>query len=317
LKIVAVTGMDLSNIKENLPDELRNKVDFLWFKHTDEAREFLPEADVLVTAGRLDSSIPTSTPKLRWVQTLSAGVDKLPLQAFAQRSIVVTNAKGVHTIQMSEFTISLMLQWVRKTNTFLHNQQRKIWNQQIPVGELHGKSIGIIGAGAIGEAVARKCQAFDMKVIGYNRNGAAPAHFDEIYTGEDGLVTLLQKSDFVVLLLPSTSKTRHFIKKEHLQQMKCSAFLINLARGDVIQEAELIDALEQGHFAGAALDVFDQEPLPEASPLWTMDNVIITPHIAGSSEHYVERAAPIFYHNIKQFLEGQPLMNLVNLQEGY
>lgn len=317
MKIVAITGMNLSNMQEKIPKEIRSQVEFLWCKNTKEAAEFLSEAEVIVTSGRLNSSVPDRTPKLRWVQSLSAGVDKLPLEAFAQRNIAVTNAKGVHTIQMSEFTLSLMLQWTRNSNKFLDSQQEKRWDSKIPVGELHGLTIGIVGAGAIGEAVARKCQAFDMYVIGYNRSGDLPAHFDEIVTGEEGLITLLKKSDYIVILLPSTAKTHHVITKKHLQYMKPNAFLINLARGDVIDEDALIEALQDGSIAGAALDVFEQEPLPESSPFWTMDNVIVTPHIAGSSEHYLERAAPIFFHNIKQYISGKPLMNLVNLKEGY
>jgi phosphoglycerate dehydrogenase-like enzyme len=317
MNIVAISGMDLSQLRDNLPNEVRSHVKFIWCKNTKEANEFLPDAEILLTMGRLDPDITERTPKLRWVQSLAAGIDKLPLETFIKRNIIVTNGKGVHIVQMSEFTLGVMLQWVRNTNKFLKHQQEKIWEQKLSFDELYGKTVGILGAGAIGEAVARKCQAFDMNVIGFNRSGAAQPHFNEIFSGENGLIALLQKSDFVVLLLPSTSKTHHFIKREHLQQMKSSAFLINIARGDVIDEEALMEALQNGTISGAALDVFEQEPLPETSPLWTMDNVILTPHIAGATDHYIERAAPIFYHNLKQYIAGQPLMNVVNLREGY
>jgi phosphoglycerate dehydrogenase-like enzyme len=317
LNIVAITGTDLSQLRDNLPDEVRSRIKFIWCKNTKEANEFLPDAEILLTMGRLDPDIMERTPKLRWVQSLSAGIDNLPLEAFIKRNIIVTNGKGVHTVQMSEFTIGVMLQWVRNTNKFLKHQHEKLWDSKLSFDELYGKTVGILGAGAIGEAVARKCQAFDMRVIGFNRSGAAQPHFNEILSGDNGLITLLQKSDFIVLLLPSTSKTHHLIKREQFQQMKPSAFLINIARGDVIDEEALIEALQNGTISGAALDVFEQEPLPETSPFWTMDNVILTPHIAGATDHYIERAAPIFYHNLKQYIAGQPLMNVVNLREGY
>jgi phosphoglycerate dehydrogenase-like enzyme len=317
MNVVAISGMDLSRLRDNLPDEVRSQTEFIWCKNTEEANEFLPNAEILLIMGRLDPDITERTPKLRWVQTLSAGIDKLPLEAFIKRNIIVTNGKGVHTVQMSEFTLGVMLQWVRNTNKFLKHQQVKKWEPKLALDELYGKTVGILGAGAIGEAVARKCQAFDMRVMGFNRSGATQPHFHEILSGDNGLTTLLQKSDFVVLLLPSTTKTYHLIKREHLQQMKSSAFLINIARGDVIDEEALIEALQNGTISGAALDVFEQEPLPETSPFWTMDNVILTPHISGATDHYIERAAPIFYHNMKQYIAGQPLMNVVNLREGY
>jgi phosphoglycerate dehydrogenase-like enzyme len=317
MRVVAVTGMDLSYIEKHIPEDLRDRLEFIWCKHSKDATEWMPNAEILVTTGRFDPSLLTNAPKLHLVQTLSAGIDKLPLAELIQLGIAVTNAKGVHTIQMSEFAISLMLQWVRKSDMLSFHQQKKIWNQQVPVGELYGKTVGILGAGAIGEAVARKSKAFDMQVIGYNRKGLVQPYFDEIVTSDEGLSYLLQTSDFVVLLLPSTPKTRHIIREAQLKLMKPSAFLINLARGDVIHEAELITALQQGIIAGAALDVFEQEPLPEFSPLWTMDNVIVTPHIAGSTDRYVERAAPILFDNIRAYLTGEPFTNLVDLKEGY
>ncbi|MNR07756.1 Glyoxylate/hydroxypyruvate reductase A [compost metagenome] len=218
---------------------------------------------------------------------------------------------------MSEFALSLMLQWVRKANLLHNNQQQHIWDNQVRFGELHGKTLGIIGAGAIGEAVARKAKAFDMSVIGLNRSGTPQAAFDTTVHGEEGLQQLLSQSDFIVVLLPSTAKTRGFLQKEHLAMMKPTAFFINLARGDVLDEESLIQALQEGKLAGAALDVFEQEPLPATSPLWEMKNVILTPHIAGSSVHYTDRVSAIFYHNLRVMLDGGEMMNVVDLVEGY
>ncbi|TXK86190.1 D-2-hydroxyacid dehydrogenase [Paenibacillus sp. N3.4] len=317
MNIVAITGMDLTYLQENLPKELNNRIQFHWFKSSKEASAHLANADVIVTAGKMNPDIMKQTPNLKWLQTLSAGVDKLPLQELAERNIVLTNARGVHTIQMSEFTLSLMLQWVRKTNLLHERQQQHMWDDQLSVGELYGKTIGIIGAGAIGEAVARKAKAFDMKVIGLNRSGVPHPAYDSTVSGEEGLVYLLSQSDFVVLLLPSTAKTKGFMTKEHIALLKPNAFLINLARGDVLDEQALITALQERKLAGAALDVFQQEPLPADSPLWSMENVILTPHIAGSSARYTERVSSIFYHNLVAILEGSEMMNKVDLTEGY
>jgi phosphoglycerate dehydrogenase-like enzyme len=180
MNIVAISGMDLSQLRDNLPDEVRSHINFIWCKNTKEANDFLPDAEILLTMGRLDPEIMERAPKLRWVQSLYAGIDKLPLESFIRRNIIVTNGKGVHTVQMSEFTLGVMLQWVRSTNKILKHQQEKIWDSKLSLDELYGKTIGILGAGAIGEAVARKCQAFDMRVIGFNRSGAAQPHFNEI-----------------------------------------------------------------------------------------------------------------------------------------
>ncbi|MDU0204144.1 MULTISPECIES: D-2-hydroxyacid dehydrogenase [Paenibacillus] len=319
MKIVAITDMNLSLMQERMPQDLKGRTEFHWFRSSKDAQEHIADAEVIITAGRIHPEYATKerAPKLRWMQTLSAGVDKLPLQELAERQIPLTNARGVHTIQMSEFTLSLMLQWVRKSNKLYECQLQKEWYQRISVGELSGKTLGIVGAGAIGEAVARKAKAFDMSVIGLNRSGTPQPGYDQTLSGDEGLRTLLAQSDFVVLLLPSTPKTRGLITKEHLSLMKPSAFLINLARGDVIDEGALTLMLQEGKLAGAALDVFEQEPLPATSPLWSMTNVIVTPHIAGSSSHYTERVSAIFYHNLRALLDGGEMMNLVNIHEGY
>ncbi|NOU67299.1 D-2-hydroxyacid dehydrogenase [Paenibacillus sp. LMG 31461] len=317
LKIVAVTGMNLTSMQEQIPQDLKERIQFHWFSSSKDAGDLLPDADVIISAGRLHPDIVSRAQKLKWVQTLSAGVDKLPLAELDQRQVIVTNARGVHTIQMSEFALSLMLQWVRKANLLHDNQQQHVWDNQVRFGELHGKTIGIIGAGAIGEAVARKAKGFDMSVIGLNRSGTPQAACDTTVHGEEGLQLLLSQSDFIVVLLPSTVKTRGFLQKEHLALMKPSAFFINLARGDVLDESALIQALQEGKLAGAALDVFEQEPLPADSPLWSMKNVILTPHIAGSSEHYTDRVSAIFYHNLRVMLDGGEMINVVDLAEGY
>ena len=187
MNIVAITGMDLTSMQKQMPQDLKERCQFHWFKSSSEAGKHIADADVIITAGRLNPDTLKQATKLKWMQTISAGVDKLPLQELAGRNVILTNARGVHTIQMSEFTLSLMLQWVRKANLLHERQQSKVWDNQVSFGELYGKTIGIIGAGAIGEAVARKAKAFDMTVIGLNRSGSPRPAFDSTVSGEEGL----------------------------------------------------------------------------------------------------------------------------------
>lgn len=269
--------------------------------------------------GMPDAAMLEELPRLVWVQILSAGADKLPLEELHRRGIRLTNAKGVHQIQMSEFALLQMLQWARRADLHFSNQLDKRWGRRVPSGELYGQTAGILGTGSIGQAIAAKAKAFGMRTLGYNTSGRMEPHFDEVYKGPDGLLTVLGESDYVVVIVPSTPDTQGLIGQEQLQAMKPSACLINLARGSVVSEEELIDALQNGMIAGAALDVFEEEPLPSESPLWKLPNVLITPHVAGASPHYNERVAGIVRENLRRLTEDPngPLRNEVDLSQGY
>ena len=269
--------------------------------------------------GMPDSAMLEELPRLSWVQILSAGADKLPLEDLHRRGIRLTNAKGVHQIQMSEFALLQMLQWTRRADLHFSNQLDKRWGRRVPSGELHGQTVGILGTGSIGQAIAAKAQAFGMRTLGYNTSGRPELHFDGVFQGADGLLTVLGESDYVVVIVPSTPETQGLIGQEQLHAMKPSACLINLARGTVVSEPELIAALQNGIIAGAALDVFEEEPLPPESPLWELPNVLITPHVAGASPHYNERAAGIVRENLRRLAEDPdgPLHNEVDLSQGY
>lgn len=317
LNITALTKMDLTYLQEHLPEDLKNAVSLKQFPTAEEAGDRLAATDILLTSGAFQDDWLPLLPKLRWFQTLSAGVDKLPLEKLEAKGIQVTNMSGVHSIQMSEYALSVMLDFVRRTHTLLENQKNKEWNHRIRTGELHGRTVGIIGTGAIGSEVARKAKAFDMKVIGYSRSGRDRDYFDEVRKGSDGLHSLLRESDFVVVIVPATSETENLIRAEELALMKPSAFLVNMARGSVIDETALIEALRQGTLAGAALDVFREEPLPAESPLWEMEQVAVTPHISGNTPKYVERCAEILFPNIRRFIENKPLINRIDPGHGY
>ncbi|WP_068773697.1 D-2-hydroxyacid dehydrogenase [Paenibacillus sp. FJAT-26967] len=317
LNVTALTKMDVSYLTENLPSDLAGRVNLQTFQTAEEAGLALENTEVLITTGKFDEDWLPLLPKLRWVQTLSAGVDKLPLQEFDERQVTVTNMSGVHAIQMSEYALSVMLGWVRHAKAFYDSQRNKVWNHKLITGELHGQTLGIIGTGSIGTEVARKAKAFDMRILGYSRSGSLKPHFDEIRSGDAGLESLLRESDFVLLLVPGTKETARLLSAEQFAIMKQSAYLINMARGSVVDEADLIQALQNGDIAGAALDVFEQEPLPATSALWEMEQVTMTPHISGDTPQYVERSAEIVYPNLRRFLANEPLLNLVDLRLGY
>jgi phosphoglycerate dehydrogenase-like enzyme len=256
--------------------------------------------------------------KLKWLQTWSAGVDSHPLEKFEAKNIMLTSANGVHTFPISETIFSLMLALTRKIHTYVKNQQEKIWNHSNLKGEIHRKTVGIIGVGTIGKETAKIAKAFGMTVLGVRRSGESEEFVDKMYT-IDQLNTLLPECDYVVITLPLTKETRHLFTKEQFNQMKPTAFFVNIGRGEIVVEKDLIEALQNGVIAGAGLDVFEKEPLSEENPLWEMDNVIITPHSAGSTEFYNQRVLEnIFIPNLKTYVAGiTPGINLISYAKGY
>ncbi|OIK16221.1 hydroxyacid dehydrogenase [Bacillus sp. MUM 116] len=256
--------------------------------------------------------------KLKWLQTRSAGVDSLPLEKLKSQNIMVTSANGVHAYPISETIFALMLGLTRKIHAYVRNQQSKTWHHAHMGLELHEKTVGILGVGSIGKETAKIAKAFGMHVIGVRHSGKHEEYVDEMYTPND-LNTLLPKCDYVVITLPLTKDTSQLIGKEQFDLMKPSAFFINISRGEIVVEKDLVQALKDGKIAGAGLDVFEKEPLTEDSPLWEMEKVIITPHTAGSTEHYNQRVIEnILIPNLKSYLSGQtPTENLVDFSKGY
>ncbi|MDQ0208370.1 D-2-hydroxyacid dehydrogenase [Alkalicoccobacillus murimartini] len=255
---------------------------------------------------------------LQWLQTWSAGVDYLPLEEMKKGNIAVTSANGVHAYPISETIFALMLGLTRKIHAYVRNQQTKTWEHENLKLEIHEKTIGVIGVGEIGKETAKISKAFGMNVLGVRHSGKEAEYVDEMYT-PDQLAEVLPQCDYVVVTLPLTPDTHHLFNKEVFQLMKKDSFFINIGRGEIVHEADLVDALREGNLAGAGLDVFEKEPLEENSPLWDMENVIITPHTAGATEHYQERVIEeIFIPNLKQFIKGEsPSINLVDYNKGY
>lgn len=276
--------------------------------------DVIPDVDILI-AGTFDEDILKKARRLKWVHTLAAGVDRLLFPEFVESDIVLTNSSGVHPIPISEHVFGMMLMFSRKLHESVRNQLQKEWLRPQPQ-ELYGKTLGIIGFGSIGERIGELGKCMGMYVIGLKKNICHTDTAHEIIPPEK-LKNLLTRSDFVVISLPLTRETEYLFKFEEFQAMKDTSYLINISRGKIICEKDLIRALKNKDIAGAGLDVFEEEPLPDTSPLWEMDNVILTPHYAGSTPEYFNRAINIFCDNLTRFLKGEPLINMVDKRNQY
>ena len=299
----------LDHIKRVVPDWdiIAGKDQEIWRPHVNEAE---------VTLGyklELDDFS-----NLKWVQSSSAGINHFPIEQFQSNGIMLTSANGVHAYPISETIFAYILGLTRKIHTYVKNQQSKVWHHSNMKMEIHEKTIGIIGVGAIGKETAKIAKAFGMKVLGVRHSGKPVEYVDEMFT-PDRLEELLPMCDYVVLTLPLTNETYQLFTAREFQLMKPTAFFINIGRGKLVMEEDIIAALQAGEIAGAGLDVFEKEPLSGDSPLWEMDNVIITPHTAGSTEYYDKRVVEeIFIPNLKAYLKGQhPFINLVDYSKGY
>ncbi|MED1204517.1 D-2-hydroxyacid dehydrogenase [Heyndrickxia acidicola] len=316
-KVVITQNIDenyINAIRELLQDweVIAGKDSSIWSNH-------IKDAEIIVGWKKeLASSVSEQESKVRWIQTWSAGVDSLPLEKLEARDIQLTSANGVHAYPISETIFALMLSLTRKIPEYVRNQQKKKWDHSGLKLEIHEKTIGILGIGAIGKETAKIAKAFGMRVIGVRNSLKNEENVDKIAV-MDELHSVLPECDYVVNTLPLTNNTRNVFGAKEFSLMKISAFFINIGRGETVVEKELIHALQEEQIAGAGLDVFENEPLDQASPLWDMENVIITPHTAGSTEYYDKRVLEdIFIPNLKNYLtESKPFINVVDYGKGY
>ena len=268
-----------------------------------ETRDLAGEAYALL-ATYVSTDLLDAAPDLRWIQALSSGVDFLDLEAIEAHGVALTNAAGVHAEPIAEQVLGYLLTFERGIHTGIRQQQEGVW-QRYSGGEIRGKTLGVVGLGAIGSRAAEYAGAFGMTVVGTKRDpSTAPEPVDEVYA-PDGLFEVLGRSDYVLLSCPLTPETRGLVGRAELGAMKGDAVLVNVARGAVVDEDALVYALQQGGIRGAALDVFEEEPLPPESPLWDLPNVVVTPHMAGSTPHKFERIAEVFAANYGAFADGR------------
>lgn len=295
-----------------------NSIEWIIKNNMEEARPYLKEADVFLTLG-FDTTAEDleSVENLKWVHVFSAGVDQMPFDVIQNKKALFTNTRGIHKIPMSEYVIGVMLNHV-KFSLFFHDMQKeKNWKRKIDGGELYGKTIVVVGTGSIGQDIAHKAKIFDMHTIGVNTSGRPEEFFDKTYATSE-LNEALAQGDFIVIVVPLTKETKHLISKSQFEAMKEEAYFINIARGPVVNEKDMIEALDKKIIAGAALDVFEIEPLPSDSPLWELDNVYITPHVSGVTARYKQRAFEMFLENLDVYMTGKgEYINIVDVNRQY
>ncbi|MBI4283054.1 MAG: D-2-hydroxyacid dehydrogenase [Chloroflexi bacterium] len=277
----------------------------------------LAEAEIFF-GFRLPRNVLTRSPRLKWIQVMSAGVNMFLDAEMVASPVVMTNVSGIHATAISEFVLGLMLMFVKQSPLSFQSQQEKQWRRITPAG-LRSKTVGIVGLGSIGREVARLAKAFGMRVLATRRSAkrVGRARYVDIMLPREQLGHLLAESDFVVLALPLTAETTKFFGEKELRRMKPTSYLINIARGGLIDEETLIRALDEHWIAGAGLDVFATEPLPPDSRLWELPNVILSPHVSGHMEDYSLRATEVFCENLRRYLNGEKLLNVVDKKQGY
>lgn len=292
------------------------------------------KVEVLYTATVLPN--PNQTPRLRWIQFHWAGIDSLIDHPILQKpDLVATSLSGAAVTQMAEYILMMLLALGHRLPALIENQRAARWPKDrwklFSPRELRGSTVGIVGYGSIGREVARLLNAFGATVLATKRDVMHPQ--DENYVPEgqgdpagdlvhrlyppQALRSMIKECDFIVVTVPLTKGTRGLIGEDELKAMRPTAFLVDVSRGGVVDHSALITALREGKIAGAALDVFDEEPLPAESPLWKLPNVFVTPHIAGITPEYDARAVALFGENLKRYLEGKPLFNQIDLSRGY
>ena len=282
-----------------------------------------PEGSLLdeieIYAGwRIGSSIELM-PQLKWIQLYSVGVDRyIDKLSSMENPPRITNNRGAYGIPLGEHSMALLFAVNRRIGQYVRNQIERNWRYQGSIKEVAGSTAGIVGFGDVGKYTAKMLHALGAKVLVQKLNETAkPEYVDEIYYGNEGLDAMLPKCDFVLISLPGTEDTRHLFDKQRMLKIKQGAVITNVGRGYVIDCDALAELIELGHITGAGLDVTDPEPLPKDHKLWGMDNVIITPHMAGSSPNFSERLFEVFEENLKSYLAGERMPNEIDFNKGY
>lgn len=267
-----------------------------------------------------------AAPELAWVHSGSAGVNSsLTPEMDRRRELVFTNTAGVHGPPMAEAVLGMILFFFRGFDLAVASQRRRRWetgpfyDEDAPLRELSRSTVGIVGLGGVGTEVAARCVALGARTLGLRRRAEGGPEGVEVLAGREGFRRLLAESDALVVTAPETPETRGLLNAEALASMKEGSILVNVARGSIVNEAALVQALRNGPLRGAGLDVFSVEPLPEDSPLWGLSNVLVTPHVSPVTRHFWRREAELILHNLRAFLDGRPeeMRNVVDRDAGY
>ncbi len=284
-------------------------------RNAEEAVREVADADIVY--GSCPRNVFVHAKQLKWFQSQSAGLDAVLFPELTESDVIVTNAARLYASHAAEHAFALLLGLTRGIHRFAENRLSRAWKGHRPLIEIGGWTLGVIGAGGFGVEMAQRGKGLGLRVIAVDAyRKEKPDCMDELW-GMERLDDLLRASDVVMVACPLTAETRHLLNAERLALMKPTATLINVARGGIIDEAALGEVLRERRIAGAGLDVFEVEPLPADSPLWDLDNVILTPHCAGASQHRPRRTVEFFCDNLRRYSAGEPLRNVVNKQKGF
>jgi phosphoglycerate dehydrogenase-like enzyme len=297
---------------------ISNKFEIHICKNPQELQSHIEQMEILMTLFRWpDAGMIRQASSLKWIQALTAGVDTFPLDEIKKHNIVLTTGRGVHKIHIAEYAIAAMISLARNFHLMFRNQLKKQWDRSVPQGEINGCTVGIIGLGAIGQEIARKATMLGMRVIGVKHTPHPLEAIEHVY-GPTQMEAVFKQSDYVINLLPYTPDTKGLIDKTMFTAMKKTACFINLGRGSTVNQPDLIAALKENKIRALFSDVYAEEPLPEDSPLWEMENAVLTPHNAGVSQKYLDRAMEIVRYNLKVYVSHSgEMMNVVDLNRGY
>jgi len=278
--------------------------------------EVLSDVEVLVCYDPFRTLAIEKMKKLKWIQLSSIGVDQLPVEYVKSTSIIITNNRGGYSIPMGEWIVLKTLELFKNSKNLYKNQTNRKWKIDTSILELYGKTIGFIGTGTIAYEAAKRFQGFGVTILGVNTNGRDIEYFDRCYSMSERS-EMLKLCDVVVVTLPYTESTHHLINEEGFKLMKDGTFFINVARGSIVDEHSLIKNLTNGKLAGAAIDVYEEEPINDHNPLWDIDNVILTSHNSWISEMRNERRFKIIFENMRRYIKGEGLINVVDFKKGY
>ncbi len=303
----------LGEIKKTFP-----QVQFVATGVPDEILREISDAEIVF--GGVTREAFLAAKRLKWIQNSGAGVDRLaPIAELAESDVIVTNTRGAHAATIAEHTFGLLISLTRNLPQCFQAQRDHNWHVRFdkPMVGLTGLTLGMVGLGNIGSAIAKRGHAFDMNVIAIDAHEVAKPDYVSELRLSDGLDDLLQRSDVVVVTTPRTPQTQGMLGEQQLRLMKPSSYLLVVSRGGIVDEDILARMLSEGRLAGAGLDVTATEPLPEDSPLWDTPNLLITPHCSGGSAFTSTNVMAIFQENLRRYLAGEPLTNLVDLKLGY
>jgi D-2-hydroxyacid dehydrogenase (NADP+) len=317
-KLKIVIGVDmaeerLASLRAASPD-----VDFVACAVPERLPDEARDADGMLIGVRLSPDVLHAAPNLRWLHSFSAGITTLLTPEMKKHNVILTNNSGVRSNNVAEHVVAMMLAFARGLPVLVRNQTRRHWEYiDYPFFEVRGQTLGIVGLGSIGTALAEKASGLGMNVLGMKRRPTSPvAGVDEVF-GRDRLHEMLGQSDHVAICLPLTPATHHLFDDDAFGAMRAGSYIYNIGRGPIVDHDALVRALRSGHIAGAGLDVTEPEPLQEASPLWDMDNVLITCHTSQATPFNWERTLALVSENIGRLKAGQPLLNIVDKAAGY